>query len=449
MLPKSEVAQEKRERAPTFAEVRQEIQEQGISKFVSSRNMSKLSPRRYMNTAHNDKLLGYDHDSLLTSRALVHIGMSVFGQRPVILTLAYCIVLAILSATAVFLIPAASKLDSTKFAQFAVFLKVFIAFMLGTYVTQAFKRWWFSVNTFEKFLISIQQLLFMLHTIHCRPDWRRMVEKYCICSGYMLNFEVKHVHSPEKLRNREEADHLDWLVENDLISPDESGLLKNMGKGTICAKSRAIWSWIGEMVSSPFVEEGVVVLPPLLVRSIVLCQESINNIEHLKMNITMQMPFIYAQLLAILVHANNSILAINCGMAMGSAFNEIRRRSEQLSGDRDTELGKVSVTEQLYGAVQTVSLQITILLIAPVLYVAFLHIAHMLCYPFGDESYHLPTETLLHRLHNELNGMADERAFIRKKHAEWKEMEKKKQKGGKKDDEEDDDDADGGDDCGE
>merc|ERR1719183_1169174 len=99
-------------------------------------------------------------------------------------------------------------------------------------------------------------------------------------------------------------------------------------------------------------------------------------------------------------------------------MNEIRRRSEQLSGERPTDRRDVTVTEQLYGAIQTCGIQLMIVLITPMLYVAFLHIAHLLCYPFGDDSYHLPTETLIARLHSELNAMSENRAYFRKNNEE-------------------------------
>jgi len=365
------------------------------------------------------------------------------------LTLIYCIALAAVSATAVFFIPKSSKLDTEKFTSFSVFLKVFIAFMLGTYVSQAFKRWWTSVSTFEKYLISVRQMCFMLHTIRGKAEWRKMVEKYCVCSSYILSAEVRNAHTINKQNHVDEDALLDWLVVKDYLSEEERDVLKandsdlNHNK-SVCTKTRAVWSWIGELVSHPKVEEGVVVLPPLLTRTLVLCQSCINEIELLKMNITMQMPFMYAQLLAILVHVNNTILAVNCGMAVGSSMNEIRRRSEQLSGERDTAHSNRETIEQLYGAMQSVGTQIIILILTPVLYVAFLHIAHMLCYPFGDHVYNLPTETLIANLHADINHMDSHRTFFRQKHSEWKEMERKKKT--KKDDEEEEDadDDDGG-----
>lgn len=415
LLPKSAPT---RSRIKSFAELKElseDVRQQGLQASWNSYGSGEV-----FRTAHNDKLLLYDHESLLSGKALLYLGLSAFVQRPVIITVIYCICIAATCATAVFFIPKSSKLDSSKFASFSMFLRVFIGFMLGTYVLQSFKRWWHSVSTFEKYLMSVRQMLFLLYTIRGRPEWRKMVD-------------------------RDQDALLDWLVDNDYLSQDERDVLKandsdlNHNKSA-CSKTRAVWSWIGELVSYPKVEEGVAVLPPLLTRTLVLCQACINEIELLKMNITMQMPFMYAQLLAILVHVNNTILALSCGMAVGSSMNEIRRRSEQLSGHRETANSHLETMEQLYGAIQSVGTQIVILILTPVLYVAFLHLAHMLCYPFGDEVYNLPTETLCANLHADINHMGCHRTFFRQKHAEWQDMERKKKT--KKDEEEEEDEGD-------
>lgn len=435
------------QRRSTFSSFKEDVKQQGTRKALTQALTANQSSSELLSTSHNEKLLLYDHDSLLTYKVISHIGMSALGQRPVCLAVVYTMCLAIMAALMVFHFPNSSKFDSVKFNAFGEFLKFFIAFMLGTYVTQSFKRWLSSVTSFEKILVAIKQMTEMLHTIHCRPEWRRKVEDYCICSGYLLNVEVRTIHVSKKKQRQEIEDVFNWLTRKGLLSKEESEFLQNVQDSTPMARTRAVWSWIGEMVSEPFLEEGKTVMPPLLSRTIQLCQACIMDVELLKMNITMQMPFMYASLLSILVHMNNTILAVNGGMAVGSALNEIRRRSEQLAGERKTDRSTVSTTEQLYGAIQVAGLQIAITWIAPMLYVAFLHIAHMLCYPFGEKNYHLPTETLIARLHADLKQMDEQHTFVRSKHAEFEKIERQKQKKdkkGKKDDEEEDDDDDAG-----
>jgi len=449
LLPKYTSSKDEKPTAPAEeggAERRRSMREkvEDSAKSAISYGTSATDIGTVFGTSHNNKMLCYDQNALLNAKAMLFIGKSAFAQKPVLYTLLYCSTLALVSALCVFFIPKASKLDTAKFERFSSFLKFFIVFMLGIYVSQGFKRWWFTVTSFEKFLIAIRQMVFMLHTIRVTPASRKLIETYCVASGYILNIEVRNAQIVES-KDHVDMLHLErWLVAKGFLTEEEMHQL-GQGAGSPLSCTRAIWAWIGELISHPVVEEGVAVLPPLLVRTIVLCQACVSEVENLKMNITMQTPFMYSQLLAILVHVNNTILAICCGMTIGSSMNEIRRRSEQLEGVRDTERSEVTVTEQFYGAIQTTGLQLITVLLTPMLYVAFLHIAHMLCYPFGDESYHLPTETLIARLHSELKAMDVNRAYFRQRHKEWLVMEKKG-KGGALDDKKDEDGDDA--DCG-
>jgi len=413
-------------RKDTFAYACKEIKTKGIGSY--SHEVYDDACLSLIDKAQNGKVLKYDHDSLLTPKSILSLSMSAFSQKPVLMTLAYCTTLCMLAAAGVFFLPRARKIDTEKFEAFASFLKVFIGFMLGTYVTGAFTRWWSSVTTFENFLSNVNLMMFMIHTIRGRSDWRIKVEKYCVCSGYILNAEIRSVHAVDDTGKTNMPELLDWLAENDFLAQEEANMLKSCNIG-VCCRTRAIWSWIGELVSHPEVEEGMHVPPPLLVRTIVLCQSCIEQVELLKMNVSMQVPFMYAHLLSMLVHANNTLVALICGISLGSALNEVRMRSEQISGDRGMNgHSEVSSLEQLYGAGQQVGIQIVTVLLVPMCYVAFLHIAHMLCYPFGDQCYHLPTETFISRLHVDLQQMTGQREFFRQKHADWKAMEIEKAK---------------------
>merc|ERR1719389_613290 len=100
-------------------------------------------------------------------------------------------------------------------------------------------------------------MTFMLHTVRCDPVFRKAVENYCVASGYILNVEVHHaqaVHTKEHL----DVDHtLDWLVLQDYLAQDEAYQLKTaLNHGSVLSTTRAIWSWIGEMLLSPRTETG-------------------------------------------------------------------------------------------------------------------------------------------------------------------------------------------------
>jgi len=377
-------------------------------KDVKRKNILKKSDSK-------GKLVLYAHDSLLSARSLLEIGQSVLFQKPVAQTFIFCMIVTATTATITFFIPRASTLDIERFDTFAMFLKVFISFMLGVYTAQSFNRWRYTVTAFEKFLISIRQMVFMLHALRVHPRWREQVEAYCIASGYIFNCEVRNAQhtNPENFASTNEV--LDTLLEEGRLNLDEVQQLQKHGQHSL-GQTRAIWTWISALISHPVSMDEKVVLPQLLVRTIQLCQNCIGEIDGMKMNITMQMPWIYANLLAVLVHANNAILSVTCGITIGSSINEIRRRNEQLHGIRETKVPHEQLIQEIYGALQALASQILIVMLTPILYVSFLHLANQLCLPFGDDAHCLPTESWIHGLALELDDMARNRQYFRDKH---------------------------------
>lgn len=406
---------------------------------------SQLKRQEVFSVAHNNKLIYYDHNLLLSWTTFGLMGKSVFLQGPVAKTFIFCISLAAGLAVIVYFIPSASKIDTQRFQYLCDFLTVFISFMLGIYVQQGFKHWWCSVTTFEKVLSSIRQLIFMLHQIKPGDKFVREVEELCLASTYILNAEIKTSNTVLKLSSsntshdletlarieqleREANTTVHWLGKHGFLTADEEDVLKNIkASAGVMTRTRAVWGFVGEMLAHMTDLTGKTLPPPVETRLISLCQECIEEIEELKMNLTMQTPFMYAHLLSFLVHVNNFILSASCGISIGSAVNETVLRGNQIFGDSAGRIDSSDVTDSadvflrqtnptsnaaaastfrnFYAAIQTTWIQIIMVTLTPILHVAFLHIAHLLCYPFGDDDYHLPIETLIARLHSELNQM--------------------------------------------
>jgi len=241
---------------------------------------------------------------------------------------------------------------------------------------------------------------------------------------------------------------LEDLVSRNLLEHGEREvLLTKTGKGhlQVC---RTVWSWIAEILSNVGKADGTVLIPPMFIRLLTLAQGSILKIEHLKRNVTVQTPFSYAHLLAMLVHLYITLLAVFGGLVLGSAWNEVMSRGAQLDEGSHP---PGHLMRDFYGALQVCGGQMIIMLVEPMLYIGFLDIAHMLSYPFGRERHNLPTDTFIERLHVELSMMAGSRSFYREKLARLKDAAPPTPKAappvyetGKDDRPEEDEDADGG-----
>jgi len=369
-------------------------------------------------TAHNGKMEYYDHERLLSWQALFIISQSVFADRRVWTTGIYMMCISALTATAlVILVPSARRFSTDGFSYFVTFLKVFIIFMIGIYLNKSFKRWWSTVMAFKSFLTSIKQLMYTIYAIDVSRDSFEMIERYCIASAYILNTEV---HNAQHIENETTMEtyymhHLQqtfaFLQESELLQASEIDELREVKEetGGHCGiLTTTMWAWIGEQVSEvkrEADEAKVTIPPPLHLRLLILCQDCLGQVEELKTIISVQVPYSYAHLLAFLVHVYNTLLAFSCGISFGSAAAEVLVRRKQMS-EHPTTSAMADMTRELYGAAQVMGVQFLIVLIEPVLYQAFLHIAHALCYPFGNSSYHLPVESFIAQLHLELVVMA-------------------------------------------
>lgn len=386
--------------------------------------------------SEDQKLEFYDHEKLLGWRVLCGVGGSALTQ-PSVLFMGFSVVLvAVVTSTAVFtFVPDAQKLNTKRFGLFLTFLKVFITLMLGTYVGQSFKRWQSLIDLFEHYLTDIKQMVFLFHSIKVSPELLTVIQRRVIAGSWLLNTEIQNVQQMRKDNAPVITDTLDWLNDCQLIEDDEH---KQLGEVLawadraqchgMLATTDAVWAWIGDVISEAHLATGAAIAPPMHVRVLALCQNCLEKIEDLKMSVVTQEPYVYAHLLSFLVFANNLLLALACGLTIGSTAAEVRERHAQIMAPgaqrRDGFRGRVG---EFYEAIQTTGLQVVILILEPVIYMAFLNIAHILCYPFGTKSYHLPTENFIRRLHIEINVLVDGRNWSEVETERWAREEQRRQ----------------------
>lgn len=410
---------------------------------------SKLVPNQKMlKVNHRGKVYEYDHEALLTWRSLLASTGTIFFQRKVYMVVPLCICVALLSMSiVVFCIPKARKLDTGRFNDFVVYIKVFIAFMLGLFLNNSFRRWWASVSSFKKFLTSIKQLMYTLHAINVRDELFTEIERTTICSCYILNEEVHTAQLTDKaLRHARWIKVMNWLFESKYLTQEERDEIEHdesaIDHQELGVRTTILWTWIGETMS--LVRSEPQVAPPMYVRLLFLCHDCMAQIEELKTNLTVQLPFTYAHMLAVLVHLSNVLLSISCGLAFGAALAEVRSRTDEVEAPGTSR----RVLGEFYEAMQVMCMQVVMLCIQPLLYQSFLVIAHALCYPYGDEICHMPTETFISQMHYELEVMKAGKTNHRRRREEYERQKtlgagalggKKK---GKDDDEEEDDDDD-------
>merc|ERR1719158_199933 len=90
-----------------------------------------------------------------------------------------------------------------------------------------------------------------------------------------------------------------------------------------------MWIWGAEVMAGGKGD----VAPPMYVRLLFLCQDCLAQVELLKTNLIVQLPYTYVHMLCFMVHLINILLALSCGLSIGSALAEVHSRTATIEED--------------------------------------------------------------------------------------------------------------------
>jgi len=374
---------------------------------------------------HTKKLTYYDCESLLRLRALFYVVGVAFADRVVVQNILILVAISSLCCSLVVVGVEQVKLNVDNLNAARPFLKIFITFMLGIYVNRAFIRWWSIITSFQKFMANIKQLIYFFHASRIDDETISTARRWAVASAYSLDTEAKNAQQMDLQHDWYTKTTLEWLVQNNYLTVEEQEELEYLvliqtekaepmetqqGQvtGTIGVASQPIWNWIGDLL----MDMRGMMSPPMHSRVMGICQSTLGQIDDLKLQVTLQVPYMYAHLLSFLVHLNNTITAVATGISFGMSCSELVWHQNQ------TPSSKSSSTESTQGkivAAENMAMQIMMLMVEPLLYMSFLRIGHLLCYPFGYQSHHVSVETNIAWLQAELEVMSTSFNFSRKR----------------------------------
>jgi hypothetical protein len=309
----------------------------------------------------------------------------------------YLLVLAFTIATlCLLLVPNAENLEAGSFDTLLKYLKVFLAFMLGMFMNNSLGRWWTTVNALTDYFNNVEKLLFCMNSFGVPVERRQEMLYYCVASCHCLNTEVTTAFYKEDDDIKEMWNDLfSMFVRNGWLDQDRITMLAQIRAPE---RAGACMSFISGTLAVMFEKEGL--KPPAMNRLVLQCQIAVDMVAQLKVQICIQMPFMYAHMMACLVHLNNILVSISCGFSLGAHIGKLMH----LIGN-----GKVAET---LGSVQGLLLVLVTLFVEPMLYQAFLQIGTNFCYPFGKEYHHVPLTLMIRDLETncrQMNEISDSR----------------------------------------
>jgi len=344
---------------------------------------------------------------------------------------------------------ASNLLDIRKLEECERYLKVFIAFMLGMFLSNSFQRWNLSVTNFRGLLTCVKQTMWTVRLMGLRPEITDELERKLQLACHILDAEMHTDLSSKAVAWQSHWDErFASLRERGLLLEHEEKELRDQRMNSerelhlevdMGIYSTVVWAWIACCIKKIRSEPDVLV--PMYVRLVGLSHTCLASIDKLKTTVQVQIPFTYVYLLSLVVHLNNVMLAICSGLEIGAGLMTIDTSAHELSS-----APKASTASVLATAIEIVGLQTALLLIQPMMYQSCLVIAHMLNHPFGDHIFHLPTETFLLLMHDEITIAA---GSFESNYGHEQVVTKKvdHEKDGKEDDDDEDDDGDADDDC--
>lgn len=351
-----------------------------------------------MNLAHTGLQKGwsghYNPNDLASFKTFTYLSGTVFFDRGIWMVCAVLVVIAVAVALAVaFLTPKHTRIRTGEFETIVKYLKVFLAFMLGMFMNNSLQRWWQTVNTLTDYFNNIEKLIFCANSFSVQRlgNGREELCRLCVLSCEMLRAEMLCLWAdPEEVRS-------EWTATFNRLQKDL--YLKENERSCLCQirpadRSISPWSWIAVLLADLFENKGL--KPAAMNRMVVQCQIAVDLASQLRVQLSVQMPFMYAHMMSLLVYCNNVLVAIVCGLSLGSAFKTIMVA---------VEIGNFDNTAS---GLQEIFVSMVTLFVEPMLYQAFLQIGTNFCYPFGKTRDHVP----VHRMISDLKANIKQMNFL-------------------------------------
>jgi len=340
--------------------------------------------------------------SLATWHTIFYLDDTIWANRILWTMLVKVILLSLVLATlVVFTSFDPRSIDTSRFELISNFLKVFVGFLLGFYMTSSVKRWGDSVEGFLQLGDAVRNMMAQLTALGVAKEHVDTCTRYGLLSAEFLISELEGRALPsDEDRQEMKAEVCGMLEEKEELTAGEAETLAKVDEISVL-----MWVWIGSRIGR-LSNDGVIpgMATPTYARLMTLAERASQGIRGVHVNSKVQMPFIYVHCLALLVHLNNLLCAICFGLTAGTAIAAIlaRRGIHIHHSNVFTNDEKGSIP----GDVQTILTSFIVNIFAPTMYQAFLQIGLVLSQPFdnafGSNLGRLPTVELIDDLKKDL-----------------------------------------------
>eukprot|EP00933_Yihiella_yeosuensis_P074905 TRINITY_DN83_c2_g3_i2.p1 TRINITY_DN83_c2_g3~~TRINITY_DN83_c2_g3_i2.p1 ORF type:complete len:403 (+),score=82.75 TRINITY_DN83_c2_g3_i2:123-1331(+) len=359
----------------------------------------------------DDDSMSYDARKLVTFDVFLNLSGTVWSKASLWKQMGMLILCSLTTAVVVACsVKNPDKLDTAKFATISQFLSVIVGLLLGFFLSSAVNRWYSCTNGFLGLFDAIRGLQMQLGALGVPTERLHLVLRYGLVSAYCLTNDLYRDALPANERKqfatekwndltlKEGAEYDAWEKGGCLarILPKERATLEKVEDA-----SQTLWVWITSLLTRMSADGEIPPMPtPTYGRVIAIAEAAYNGIREVRASVTVQPPYVYVQMLAMLVTLNNIITAVSFGMTLGVSVGVVLAKYK--IGGIDVKVSDDAASKGL----QDLAISFIMSTIGPFLYQALLEVAVCIAQPFASGGSKtpgsIPTAKLLQNMEKDL-----------------------------------------------
>jgi len=311
-----------------------------------------------------------------------------------------------------------SKLRSSKFSGIAVFLNSLVCFLLGFYFSMCVTRWFACVEGFMEIFDAVRNLQLQMHALGVPEEDKHRCVRYAVLSPWLLSegLRIKGQSSSEEEALKATDELWAEIVEDEpglaevdydylSISPNEERVLRQVDDPAV-----VMWVWVASLIGR-LAQDGI--LPPAICstygRILENLQDAQDGIRHVVTSAVVKVPYLYLNLLSMMIHINNIANAINFGIALGALAGTLASYNDGYGFHPRPELPDV------FKDAENLVVVLFVNMFGPFLYLGLLDVSICIAEPFSNHETDLPVRRLLEILTKDL----EDRSLMAAKTPSW------------------------------
>eukprot|EP00933_Yihiella_yeosuensis_P032335 TRINITY_DN2592_c0_g1_i1.p1 TRINITY_DN2592_c0_g1~~TRINITY_DN2592_c0_g1_i1.p1 ORF type:complete len:423 (+),score=84.63 TRINITY_DN2592_c0_g1_i1:102-1370(+) len=307
-----------------------------------------------------------------------------------------------------FVVHDAEKIDAGKFRRISTFLSVVVGLLLGFFLSSSIQRWYSCINGFLALFDSIRVLQVQLSALGVPQERIQMCLRYGVLSAYCINMDLAKSSLPP---DEQKALHKDFwdsrtIPQGSEVPVDSRSIALVFHEERVLLDqcedaSQTIWVWVSSLLTRMSADGEIPPMPsPTYGRILGLAEGAYNGIREVRSSVSVQPPYVYVQMLALLVTVNNIINATSFGMTLGLAVRTLLESHGLIA----TTPFEVQSYRREARTGQDLIICLIMSMIGPFLYQAVLEVSVCIAQPFANSSGagRIPTERMLSGLERDL-----------------------------------------------